>query len=234
MNLNKYQDFKYLEEMTEGGAPEASPEPEQEASEPEREAPKVVSIDEYNELKQQTESMRAKMNELLGEKKREQEERRKAQEEAAKKAGDYEQLYKSQQQKTEEYQQQLEQLQQTIAQKEEQAAALTVANQLADGASAELLATFIGNRVKYTQDGIKILDSQGQLTVNSLEDLASEFKNDPKFSALIRGSQSSGGGAIGNTGSSGAAPKVMSRSEFDKLDPVAKMKFSKSGGTLTD
>ena len=225
---------RYLEEMAEGGAPEAQSEQQTEGQQEDTQQESVIPVSQYEELKKETDAMRAKMNELLGEKKREQEERRKAQEEAAKKAGDFEQLYKSQEQKTLEYQQQLEELQQTIAKKEEQSTAMSIANKLAEGHNAELLATFIQNRVKYTQDGIKILDSSGQLTVATPEDLASEFKNDPKFSALIRGSQSTGGGAVGNSGSGGAAPKVMSRQEFDKLDPAGKMKFTKSGGTLTD
>lgn len=225
------QRFKYLEEMAEGGAPEAQPEPEQE-QEPEQ--PSVVPAEEFEKLQAEAQSMRNKMNELLGEKKREQEERRKAQEEAAKKAGDFEQLYKSQEQKAEEYKQELETLRQNIAKEKEQATALKLAGQLADGHNAELLATFMQNRVKYTQDGIKILDQDGNLTVATTDELLSEFKSDARYSALIRGTQSAGGGANGNSGGSGATVKVLSRQEFEKRDADAQMKFIKSGGTLTE
>lgn len=222
----KFNNSLYQNEMQEGGEPEAQPEQEQQ--------PEVVPLDEYNALKQQAESMKNKMNELLGEKKREQAERLKAQEEAARKAGDFEQLYKSQEEQTNQYKQQLEELQNQIAKEKEQATALSIASKLADGDNAELLATFVQNRVKYTQEGIKILDESGQLTVATVDDLVNEFKNAPKFSALIRGSQGSGGGAAGNVGGGGAASKVMSRQEFEKLDPAKQMQFVKGGGSLSE
>jgi len=49
----------------------------------------------------------------------------------------------------------------------------------------------------------------------------------------LKGNQSSGGGASGGSNSDGVT-KVRSRAEFEALNPVKRMEFVKSGGTITD
>lgn len=188
---------------------------------------------ENEQLKNDYGSMKGKMDQLLGETKRAKAERMKAEEEAARKAGDFEQLFNSSESKLQETQKELENLRLGIANEKRHNEAVRIAGQLADGHNAELLATFIETRIKYTDEGVKVLDSAGQLTVSSLDDLANEFKTDARYSALIKGSQSSGGGATGNNGSGSAGSKVLTRAEFDKLDPTAKSEFSRKGGTIT-
>jgi hypothetical protein len=65
-----------------------------------------------------------------------------------------------------------------------------------------------------------------------MDDLSNEFLSNELFGSLIKGNQASGGGAPGGQGS--GAAKTISRAEFDKMSPAAKMDFSKSGGKLTD
>jgi len=185
-------------------------------------------------------AMKAKNNELLTETKKAKSDKREAEAAAeaerirlATEKGDHEQLYKSANEKLVSTQSELENLQLSIAVEKKNTAALKMATELADGSNAELLGEFIGRRLKFTDDGLKVTDTTGALTVSSLDDLKKEFANDPRYSALLKGNQSSGGGASGGSNGSGAA-KVMMRSEFDALDPVAKSKFMKDGGTLTD
>jgi len=147
--------------------------------------------------------------------------------------GDHEQLYKSSQEANKTLQSQLEEMQLGISTEKRNNAAMKIATELADGDNAGLLSEFISRRLKYTDDGLKVTDSTGQLTVSSVDDLATEFKNDVRYSALLKGNQSSGGGATGGS-NSGSAAKVKTRAEFDALDPVAKSKFFKDGGTLTN
>ena len=110
---------------------------------------------------------------------------------------------------------------------------MKLAADLADGANAELLSEFIGRRLKFHEDGVKVTDVNGNLTVSSFDDLKSEFKNDARYSALLKGNQPSGGGASGGS-NSGGATKVRSRAEFEALNPAKRMEFVKSGGTITD
>lgn len=187
------------------------------------------------------ESMQNKMRELLGEKKSEQEKRRNAEaqarleaEEKAKKAGDFEQLFKSSQQQAEDYKTQLSTLQQNIANERQSSAAMRLASELADGHNAEILSEFIARRLKYTDDGIKVTDSNGDLTVSTLDQLKAEFTNNTRFASLLKGSQASGGGASGGGSTGGGSEKVMTRSEFENAAPVDKAKFIKSGGSVVD
>lgn len=216
---------KYLNEVTEGGDSDSAP--------TENQQPMVDPL-EYEKLKQENQSIKSKMNELLSETKKAKAERSRAQEEAAKKNGDFEQLFESQKQKTQEWQTRFEELNGQIASEKVNTEALKIASNIADGANAELLATFVKNRLKYSEEGVQVLDNSGQLTVSSLDDLANEFKQDPKFSSLVKSPNSVGGGATGNSSGASGSAKVMTRSDFDKADPSKRMTFIKSGGSLIE
>lgn len=185
-------------------------------------------------------AIQAKNNELLTETKAAKSARREAEAAAeaerirlATEKGDYEQLHKSAQEKLSSKESELESLKTSIATEKKNTAALKIATELADGPNAELLGEFIGRRLKFTDDGLKVTDSTGALTVSSLDDLKKEFANDPRYSALLKGNQSSGGGASGGSNGSGAA-KELPRAEFTALDPASKMKFVKDGGNIID
>lgn len=192
------------------------------------------------DLTSQNESLVNKNNELLGEKKKETNKRREAESEAARKAeekakadGDHEQLYKSAMQKNEQLQTALDGVNSNIAKEKVSNKAMKLATELADGANAELLSTFISKRLKHTDEGLKVTDENGELTVSTMDDLKTIFKNDPRYAALLKGNQSSGGGASGGSNSGGAA-KTKTRAEFEALDPTARMKFVRDGGQTID
>ena len=153
--------------------------------------------------------------------------------EAAKKAGDFESLFKSSESEREKLATDLQGLQSTIATEKRDGAALKIATELADGSNAELLSQFIAQRLKFSDNELKVTDQSGELTVSSLDDLKKEFSNNAKFAALLKGNQSSGGGASGGTNGSGAA-KTMTRSDFDGKSPAERQKFFADGGKLTD
>jgi len=200
----------------------------------------TYTAEQFTALKAENESMKAKMNELLGETKQakarakqEAEERAALANEKAKKDGDFEQLYKSSSEQALQYKEQLESLANSVSNEKRNAEAMKLAMQLADGYNAELLAEKIALRLKNTDEGIKVLDSNGQLTVSTVEDLKAEFSANERFASLLKGNQSSGGGAAGGK-SGGAAGNVMQRAEFDKMVPFKKMEFMKAGGKISD
>lgn len=192
------------------------------------------------QLMQENASMRKKMDELLNETKRAKQLRREAEEKAAaeaeekaRKAGDFEQLYKSAEEQRKQYQAELEKLKGGIAQEKVKSTAMKLSAELADGHNAELLSEFIERRLRFDNDGIKVLSTNGELTVSTLENLRDEIKADARFKSLIRGSQASGGGATGGRGDKGTT-KTMTRAEFDALDHGARSAFFASGGKLTN
>ncbi len=185
-------------------------------------------------------SMKAKNEELLGETKaakaakRESEAKAQAEAESkAKEAGDHEQLYNSSQEKLSNTLSELEGLKGSIATEKRNTEAMKIAMKLADGDNADLLSGFIAQRLKFTDDGLKVTDASGQLTVSSLADLEAEFKGNARYAALLKGNQSSGGGATGGNNSGGAA-KTMSFSDFNKLDPGPRMEYIQKGGKVID
>ena len=151
----------------------------------------------------------------------------------AKKKGDHEQLYNSSQEQNKVLQSKLDGLELKISTKERDNVSLGLATELAEGANIKLLSKFISPRLKYTDEGVKVLDDNGGLTVSSIEDLKTEFKNNADFKSLLKGNQSSGGGASGGANSGGAA-KTLNRADFEALNAVASMKFIKDGGTVTE
>lgn len=180
---------------------------ETEVAEVQQEAPSV----DLSQLMAENNAMKAKMEELLTEAKRAKQAKREIEAETqaereriAREKGDYEQLHKSAQEKYETTLGELDNLRQGIANEKRNNTAMKLAADLADGANAELLSEFIGRRLKFHEDGVKVTDVNGNLTVSSFDDLKSEFKNDARYSALLKGNQSSGGGASGGSNSGGA------------------------------
>lgn len=186
-------------------------------------------------------SMKSKMDELLGETKQAKAKQKAsddaaalALQEKAKKDGDFEQLFKSSQTQSEGLKTELDSLRTGIANEKRDSAAMKIAVELADGDNAGLLSTFIAPRLKHTDDGVKVLDSNGQLTVSTVEDLKTEFKANARFLSLLKGNQASGGGAPGGKQGSGAPNKVLTRAEFALLVPEKQMEFARSKGKVID
>lgn len=233
---NQFLKYK-LQSMAEegesgGGQGEGAPSGEGEQGEGGEAQPDV------KELMAEVERLRNHTNELLGEKKREAEKRRQAEEEAQRKEQerllqnkDFEQLHASSEKERERIAGELNQLRETIANEKRDSAALKLATELADGDNIDLLGTFISQRLRMTDDGLKVTDQNGNLTVSTLDDLKNEFKNSARFASLIRGSQAAGGGATGGKQGGGAA-KELTRQEFEALPPNERRDFFKSGGQI--
>jgi predicted nuclease with TOPRIM domain len=189
----------------------------------------------------QFEAVKSKNDELLGETKKAKEERRVAEEEArkaaqekAQKDGDFEQLFKSSQEQVSSLTEKLNGLQTSVAKEKRSNAALKIAGELAEGSNAELLATFVERRIGFKDGDVKVLNTTGELTVSSIDDLKKEFQADARYASLLKGNQSSGGGASGGSNSGGAADKTVSRAEFEKWAPDRKSKFFRDGGKLIE
>jgi hypothetical protein len=186
-------------------------------------------------------SMKSKMDQLLTETKAAKTSRREAEDAAriaadakALKDNDFEQLFKSSEEKAKSYQEELSGFKTSMAKKEVQSTSQTLAQKIAEGDNINLLSTFIQPRLKHTDDGIKVLDHQGNLTVSSLDDLVNEFKTNSVFASLLKGNKADGGGAPGGNRSSGAGDKIMTRVEFDQISAIKKSEFIKSGGKTID
>lgn len=208
------------------------------------EAPQVSVEDLQAKLEvyeQEKAKILANRDEVLGELKTFKQKAREAEEaaelarkEKLKKEGDHEQLYKSSEAEREKLAKQLQELQNNIYQEKVGNQAMKMAAELADGFNAELLAEQIQKRLKYTDDGVKVTDASGELTVSSLDDLKAEFRNSERFQSLLRGNQASGSGATGGKGGS-ASQKTVDRATFDTWTPAQKRKFTvEEKGKVTD
>ena len=158
-----------------------------------------------------------------------------AQEEAErtlKENGDFKQLFESAEAKNKELAEKLESMQaQTITQRRNAEAAKLAASLTKDTARAELLSEKIAARLAVTDDGIKVLDENGQLTVSKPEELISSIKE--RYAFLVDGRESSGGAANGSTGGAGGG-KTVSRSDFDSMGHSERASFFKEGGKIQD
>lgn len=183
-----------------------------------------------------TDGLKAKNDELLGETKKEREKRKelerqlaeiqaekeKQAEETAKKNGDLETLENSYKEKLAKIESdkgnEIKALQEQIYQLTVGQKANDIANQLAIKGSASVLLPHIQNRLtlKTGDDGtneIRVLDLQGNLSAQTIDDLILEFKANDAFKPLIAGVQSSGSGATQTGG--GATGSTLKRSEMN-------------------
>lgn len=150
--------------------------------------------------------------------------------EAAKARGDFEQLFTSSEQALAAERAKLAELTASIERRDLTSAASKVSSSIADGENAEILAEFVQRRLKIVDGQVKVTDAAGNLTIASLEDLAKEFQQAPRYAALVRGTQANGGGAAGGKG--GGATKTwdqmtgMERVELRRTNPAehARMK----------
>lgn len=161
---------------------------------------------------QNDDGLRKKVDELLAEKKAEQQKRKEAEEQAAlehaRKKGDIDALEKSWGEKFTARETELLNEKQSL---EAQVYKLTVgskatelAAKLAVPGSDSVLLPHISNRLQVeTVDGeikIRVLDLQGKPSALSIEDLEKEFRTNEAFKPLIRASNASGSGASGGQG----------------------------------
>lgn len=149
---------------------------------------------------------------------------------AAKAKGDFEQLYASSEQALAAERTRLAELTTSIERRDLSSAASKIATGIADGENAEILAEFVQRRLKIVEGQVKVTDASGNLTIATLDDLAKEFQQAPRYASLVRGTQANGGGAAGGKG--GGATKTwdqmtgMERVELRRTNPAehARMK----------
>lgn len=151
--------------------------------------------------------LKRQRDELLAEKKAEQERRRAAEEQAQREAderaraeGNYQQLFESSQAELERERSSLVELRRSIEQRDINLAATRIATAIADGDNADILKEFIAKRLKVAEGQVRVTDDSGNLTVSSLADLQREFETSPRYASLVRGSQAGGGGAAPKSG----------------------------------
>lgn len=191
--------------------------------------------------KSEVEGLKQNHDKLLSEKK---EAKRKADEAAAEarriaeenaaKNGDLESLKKSWAEKENGYKEKLSLFEQKEAKFEISKAANGIVADLAEGANAELLSEFVSKRLKYEGGEVKVVDSNGNLTISSLDELKQEFKSNEKYASLLKGTGSSGSRASSTEKTGGADDKTVTRSEFDSMSHEKRAEFSKSGGKVVD
>lgn len=169
--------------------------------------------------------LKAKVQELLDEKKAEADKRKAAEEqarlereEALRKSGNVEELEKSWSEKYSRREAELTSaleterttLQGQIRDLTVGRTATEIATTLAVPGSAKALLPHIERRLSVEQrDGkptVVVLDAAGKLSAATLDELKAKFTNDPAFAPLIAGSKASGGGA-GGAGKGGGAAK---------------------------
>lgn len=204
--------------------------------------PESIPMSEVQKLiDQETKGMKTKIEELLSEKKSEQQKRRDAEEEKrrlaeqkAKENGDIESLTESFKQKEEQWKKKLQEYEEKERKSAINDAASKVANEIAEGPNAELLSDFVARRLRYEDGEAKVVDAHGNLTVSSLDDLKREFANDPKFASLVKGTGSSGSGATSQSTNGGAGKKTVTRSQWDDMSHHQRVEFSKSGGEIAN
>ncbi len=172
--------------------------------------------------KEDVSGLKRKIDELLTEKKTVQQK--------AIEANDFEQLYNSSESERQKAVDELATLKANLQQQQVEGQASKVAASLTkDTARANLLSQQISSRLSLVDGEVRVLDTNGNLTVSSVEELTQSIKAEYPF--LVDGSQAAGGGATG--GSSGAGDtKQVSRSDFDAMDAVKRMKYIKSGGKI--
>ena len=184
--------------------------------------------------------LKAKVDELLGEKKAAEKKAREAEEaarlereELARKSGNVEELERSW---TEKFTRREAELTGTLEQERATLSgqirdltvgrtATDIASALAVQGSAKALLPHIERRLSVEQrDGkpvVVVLDAQGKLSAATLDELKAEIANDAAFAPLIAGSKASGGGAGGAGGGGGAAKGKIGGTKEERTAAIA-------------
>lgn len=160
------------------------------------------------DLLKQIESLKAHNQTLLNEKKaekqkreQEQAEKQRLEEENARKSGDVDTINKQWQEKYAKLEAEIAARDAKQAKEAVNSAAFKLASSLtSDNNNAEILADIITRRLKFENDAVKVLNLNGEISINSLDELKSELIASGKYNSLIQGTQASGVGANGPGG----------------------------------
>lgn len=187
-------------------------------------------------LAKETQGLKSKVEELLGEKKTVsqkaaelEEQQRKAEETRLAEKEEFRTLWEREQEAKRELQEKYETFSKKVQQQEVKSEASKIAAELTrDKSRSELLEEKIASFARYSEDGIKL--EMGGVEVDRAK-VVEHLKQAYPF--LVDGSQASGSGASG-AGSRAPEGKQVSRSEFDQMSQAARSKFSKEGGKVVN
>lgn len=169
-------------------------------------------------------------------------ERQRIEMESHRKKGDFEALEKSWQEKNakiaEDFQSQLDQRNSIIGNLTVGQAAQTLASKLA-GEDAHLILPALKQRLRSEiNDGrasTRVLDTAGNPSALTLDELRTEFYNDKQYSRIIVGSNGSGGGADGsNAKGGGSSQKTITRAAYEAIPLGDRPNLKAEGITLKD
>lgn len=192
--------------------------------------PEVTETIDYKTLYEKSQEdiakIAAKKDELYRETKKAKQDRetallahQKEAEDKALKDGEFEKLWQTVKKEKDELTKRLQDVTTSNRNEKIQISAMKIATELADGDNADLLSEFVRNNLN------KLADEAGGLSLDVLEAVRNEFKNNGKFKALLRVSKATGGGAPGNTRSA-QDQQTLTRAEFAKLNPLKQSEFA--------
>jgi hypothetical protein len=194
----------------------------------------------YEEAKKSIDALVSKKDQLLHETKLAKEERekqisianeaKKNQLKVAEKNGEFEKLWKAAEEEKESYRNELSNFQKEMRQASLDVKAERIALELSnkDPNKAELLKAFVANSLS------KLADDKGNIDDDVLLSIKRQFETDKKYSLLLGGNLSVGGGAPGSTRSAQNDVKSISRQEFNGLDHKTRKSFFTKGGKIVD
>ena len=124
--------------------------------------------------------------------------------EAAIKGSDIESITKSYEEKINGYKDQLSSINKASENNAINAVVSKMAAELG-GDNAALLEPHLRSHLRYEDGVVKVTDSDGGLTISTLDDLSNKFRTNPAFAPVIVGSKANGGGAGVQNGLGGRA-----------------------------
>jgi len=188
--------------------------------------------DTTEQLTKLAENNKALVDEKRAEADKRREAEKKAKEEAENKAretGDSASIIKSLEEKNADLAARLEKSQgkiQEYSQKEQKQMITKTAGEIAadiayDKHSEKLLTKLLAERLIFEEDGVKVTNEQGKLTVSTTDELKKEFMETPTYQALIKGTQASGGRP---TQPSGSPTQNKTNNDDTKIPAVEKLR----------
>lgn len=171
----------------------------------------------------EVERLRLHNEKLIGEKRQRDEvakqaqlERERIEQEAAKKNGDFEALEKSYQEKIAASDARIAEMTKIEERRSIERESGRLASELADNPKNQrLLQKFINDRLTVVDGQVKVTDEQGKPSINTLNDLANEFKSSGDYDSLLTGT-----GASGSGGSGQGVSAAKSASEYTEAEMV--------------
>lgn len=155
--------------------------------------------------------------------------------------GNHKELYTSAMEKLDQANAKIANMNKATAEKDVKAEATKIAATMAEGSNVEILADIISRRLQSTDEGLKVLDESGALTVSTTDELKTQLQSSGKYNSLLKGNKSGGGGALGDKNGGGAATvkdnpwkketeNLTLQAQILKTDPTTAAQLKKAAG----